>query len=393
LTRNRQDAPIRLLHVLGTLEIGGEQRYVARLAQRLDPLRFTQTVAYSNNGTMRAEFPPHVRFVRMTEHRPRAVRLGDWDLVRRYARVIREDNIDLVTTHGAGFVQIAAAMAAKRWRRPVVHTIQRPWFNRSRTEDMIVKIPGLRYVAYALTDKFVALGSYYHYDQISRFKIPAGKMHLSYIGIDISEFRDDRPLGAEARRELGIPLDAPLVVIVARHSPVKGINRGLACFAALRKVLPAARLLSVGDGPTRAEHEAKAAELGITSAVTFAGARTDTVRMMNAGDVLMQTTYNPLNGISSIEGMAVARPIVTVVEREEEERMAADTCDEQRNGLFFRMIEMERSAARLADLLGDAPRMQRMGGESRRMAEERFEIDRHIRDLEDLYLRLLGRSE
>src|SRR5688572_17511003 len=105
-----EPAPIRLLHVVGTLEIGGEQRYLARLAARLDPSRFTQTVAYSNTDSMIVEFPGHVRFVKMTEHRPRAVRLRDWDqLVRRYLRVIRDDKIDLVTTHGAGFVQIAAA--------------------------------------------------------------------------------------------------------------------------------------------------------------------------------------------------------------------------------------------------------------------------------------------
>src|SRR5262245_44741143 len=191
-----EDARLTLLHVAGTLDNGGDQRYVARLTQRLDPHRFTQIIAYSNSDSMLPEFPPHVRFVKMTEHRPRAVRLRDWErLVRRYLELIREEKIDLVTTHGAGFVQIAAAMAAKRWRRPVIHTIQRPWNNRSRTEDLIIKVPVLRWAAYALTDKFVALGSYYHDDQISRFKIPRAKMHLSYIGVDISELRPDRALG------------------------------------------------------------------------------------------------------------------------------------------------------------------------------------------------------
>ncbi|MSP15053.1 MAG: glycosyltransferase [Myxococcales bacterium] len=385
--------PIRVLHVIASLEMGGEQRYLVRLANRLDPAVFEQLVVYSGEDALRREFGPQVRFRTLGAAVPTVRHPADLRAVPRMARLLRAEQIDVVTTHGSGLPVLAAKAAAFVTGRPVIHTIQRPYGNRSRTEDLTIRFAPLRRLVYGITDRYVALGSYYADDQITRWKIPRDKIVLNYIGLDLEEFQVGAETRGEVRRELGLPDAAPIVGIVARQVPVKGIARGLRVFAALLARMPQARLLNVGDGPQRVAFEVLARELGIAHAVLFAGSRPDSTRLMSACDIVLQTTHNPLNGISSIEAMAVGRPIATIVDSEDEERMAVDTCDEARNGCFVRTFELERAVDALAAALADPARLERMGQESRRMAEERFELGRHVAALAALYRELAGRRE
>jgi glycosyltransferase involved in cell wall biosynthesis len=267
----------------------------------------------------------------------------------------------------------------------VVHTIQRPYGNRAPTEGVIARTPGLRQMTYGLCDRFVALGEAYAEDHVENFRIPARKIALNYIGIDLSEYKPDPSVRGDVRGEFGIAADAPLLGVIARHNPEKAVGRGIRMFSHLLQMLPDARLLLVGDGPTRPRHEQEVDELGVRHAVLFAGARPDSARIMNGCDAIMQTTYNPLNGISSIEAMATGKPVLTVVEQPSEERVARDTCVDGVNGLFLRLTTPEVTAQRLAALLRDPARLAEMGRASRGMAEQRFEITAHLRRLEALY--------
>jgi glycosyltransferase involved in cell wall biosynthesis len=378
---------IRVLHCVGSLEVGGEERYVARITSRMDPARFEQIVAYAHGDRIRGEFAPGVELVEVLGHRPRASRVRDWALLPEFYALIRRQRVDVVATQSPGIWQIAASMAAKACRLPVVHTIQRAYGLRSRTEDHIIRSGLLRRALYAMVDRFVALSSYYLEDQATRWQIPRSKLWLNYMGVDLSEYCPDPEAGRGARAELGLPADAPVLGLVARHRSEKGLARAIAAFARVHDLLPAARLLLVGDGPTRKEHEADVAERGLRAAVMFAGARLDTARMMNACDAIVQATYNPLNGISSIEAMAAGRPIVTIVDNEDEAAMAHDTCVDDENGHLFRTDRSADCAAKLARLLADRDALGAMGAQSRRMAT-RFDIRRHVTALEEMYAAL-----
>jgi glycosyltransferase involved in cell wall biosynthesis len=380
--------PVRLLHWIGSLDLGGEQRYLARIANRLDPAEFEQTVVYAFGSTLRDEFAPHVRLCTVLGRKPNGLRLRDWDLTREIWRVLRDRRVELCATQSPGIGQLAASLAAKARRLPVVHTIQRAFGLRSRTESVIIENPALRRLAYSLTDRFVGLSSYYLEDQRTRWKIPAQKLVLNYMGVDLDEYRPDEGARADARRELGFGPETPVLGLVARHSPEKGVGRALTGFAAVHARVPGARLLLVGDGPSRAAHVEQVKSSGLERAVIFAGARRDTARLVNGCDVMLQATYNPLNGISSIEAMAIGKPVVTVVDSIDEEEMAADTCVEGENGLFLRTGRIEESAEKLAAILVDRAALDAMGIASRSMAS-RFDIRRHVAELARLYRSLV----
>ncbi len=282
----------------------------------------------------------------------------------------------------------APALLAKAAGLPILHTIQRPFGNRSRSEALAVKHRHIARLAHGLTTRFVALGRYYREDQIARWHIPPDRILLNPIGIDQSLVCCVNPQRENVLREFDLPADTLLVGIVARLAQRKGIAAGIKWFSQLHRRLPRTHLLIVGDGPQRALLEALRTELGMQGHVTFAGANADVARFLSAFDIFMQTTENPLNGISAIEAMAAGKPIVTLARCPEDLRMAADTCEEDVNGMYLRDWSSEEDVARLARLLTSPSELHRLGETSKRLAQERFDINQHAQVMADLYLQL-----
>src|SRR5581483_5895948 len=90
-------------------------------------------------------------------------------------------------------------------------------------------------------------------------------------GMELDWFLDARVDVAAARRELGLPPDAPVVGKVARLFPLKGHDQLLEAWPAVVARHPAARLLLVGDGVLQERLQARARELGVRDSVVFAG--------------------------------------------------------------------------------------------------------------------------
>ena len=111
---------------------------------------------------------------------------------------------------------------------------------------------------------------------------------------------------AEARVELDLP-EGPLAVCVGRLSRQKGQHDLLDAWPEVRRAVPEATLVLVGDGPDRAELEARAQEL---PGVRLVGARTDVRRWLVAADVVVAPSRWEGMALVPLEAMACARSIV-----------------------------------------------------------------------------------
>ena len=81
--------------------------------------------------------------------------------------------------------------------------------------------------------------------------------------------------GATLRRELGIPLVAPLVVVFSRLNRMKGVQYFLDAAILLLQKFPEACFLVAGDGGSRKELEERAYALGLGHRIVFTGFRSD----------------------------------------------------------------------------------------------------------------------
>lgn len=122
---------------------------------------------------------------------------------------------------------------------------------------------------------------------------------------------------------VGVPLPDQLTVLET-VTPITGRLRYIACgrlveqkgysflldaFAEVIKTLDA-ELHILGDGPLRAELEAKVASLGIAGRVTFLGFRKNPFAHMKAADVFVLSSLWEGFGNVIVEAMAMGRPVV-----------------------------------------------------------------------------------
>ena len=107
------------------------------------------------------------------------------------------------------------------------------------------------------------------------------RFRVFHCGINLEPFRT-APSREEARNELGIPVEAPVVGHVGLFEPRKNQAFLLQVAREVLKARPEVRFLMVGDGQSRPKIEAMAREFGIEKSVVFTGQRSDVPRLMLA---------------------------------------------------------------------------------------------------------------
>lgn len=128
--------------------------------------------------------------------------------------------------------------------------------------------------------------------------------------IDVDSCAFDPAVRTETRRELCIPVGAPVIGHVGRFVPAKNHFFLLEMFSHLLREQPEALLILVGDGPLREEAERKSKELGIEHSVKFLGVRSDVARLMQAFDCfVMPSVYEGLPMVL-VEAQAAGLPCV-----------------------------------------------------------------------------------
>jgi len=116
--------------------------------------------------------------------------------------------------------------------------------------------------------------------------------------------------GAPRERAAQTPRRAPTIVCVAALRREKGHDTLLAAFTEVRRTIPQARLVLVGDGPYRPQVEAavRAAHLG--GSVRLAGRATDVWDHLADADVFALASPSEALGIAILEAMAAGLPVV-----------------------------------------------------------------------------------
>jgi len=119
-------------------------------------------------------------------------------------------------------------------------------------------------------------------------------------------------LRTHARRELGLPLDAFLLVQVANYWPEKDPTWLLEALSTARSkgTSPNLHLALVGRGMNGPPVRAIIERLGLAGAVTPAGYRDDVPRWLAAADAFVLASAHETQSIAAIEAMAAGLPLI-----------------------------------------------------------------------------------
>jgi phosphatidylinositol alpha-1,6-mannosyltransferase len=199
-------------------------------------------------------------------------------------------------------------------------------------------------------------------------------------GVDLDRFRPLSPSErSEARRDLGLPTEGPLVVSVSRLVPRKGMDVLVDAAVLLRADLPDLTVAIAGRGRDSDRLAGRIAEHGAPVRLLGGVADADLPRLVGAADVFAMLCRNRWLGLEQegfgivfLEAAAAGVPQVAGASGGAGEAVADGV-----TGLVVRRPTDVRSiAAALARLLGDRKLRTQMGAASRRRAEASFDYDR-----------------
>ena len=198
-------------------------------------------------------------------------------------------------------------------------------------------------------------------------------------GVDIDRFRPlDASERSSVRRELGLPVDAPLVVSVSRLVPRKGMDTLVRAASRLSKRIPDAVVAIAGSGRDRARLEGLVAATG--APVRLLGRVPDELLpgLYGAGDVFSMSCRSRWAGLEQegfgivfVEAAAAGVPAVAG-----DSGGSAEAVADGETGLVVRRPgDSLRVAEALGDLIDDESRRLEMGLRARARAEAEFSYD------------------
>jgi glycosyltransferase involved in cell wall biosynthesis len=287
-----------VMHVVGSLQGGGAERWVAELVPRLQARGVPCEIAsvYEPNldeQQMRAlDVPVH--------HRPK--RRG-FDPVHFLwlRRLIARRAPTIVHTHQWSGKYVGGSAAILAGAPVLVHTEHSP-NPLVPMEQLFVRVLSRR------TDAVVTFTP--ANADLIRAREPVRNFEIIRNGLPIRPFPTDAERAA-ARAALAVADGTIVFGVVASIQARKNPALALEAIARIRgEAGPRVRLDYFGDGPLRAELEAQAARTGLTDDVRFHGFRSDVRDLLPGVDVFLSVALHEIAPVSILEGMSAGLPVI-----------------------------------------------------------------------------------
>ena len=297
----------------------------------------------------------------------------DLSAIRYILTVLRDEKVDIVSTH-SGRDSLLAGIAARLSRR-------RPSVVRTRH----LALPITSRLGYNLVPHMIVTVSDYVRQSLIAQGVSSRKVVAVATGVDLGRFDPDRVTG-DLRKEIGIGADRLVIGTVAILRVKKGHQVLLDAAPEVLSALPRAVLVFAGNGPQRRNIAARVEQLGIADRVHLLGLRDDVPTVLKAFDVFVLPTFEEALGTSFLEAMAMGKPVIGT-------RVGGvpEVVKDGVNGFLVPPRDARALAQAITKLLSDAQAVQAMGRAGRAFVESEFTVGRMCDRMFTLYSKLLER--
>jgi len=380
--------PIRVLHVITRMIVGGAQETALLIAALADRERFaceilcgveTGAEGELHGETRRRGVPLHLEPALVRDPHP----LHDLTALARLTAFIRRGGYDVVHTHTAKAGVVGRMAARFAGVRHVIATIHGWGFHPHMSRAAFAFYSGAERLAARFCDVIVVVTTRDREEGLALGIGRSAQYRLVRSGIELEAFTDVAIEPAAARARAGIPVEAFVVGSVGRLSPQKAPLDLVRAFEPLARARADAHLLIVGDGPLRPEVERAVADASLAGRVHLPGIRHDVPELLRAMDVFALTSR--WEGLPRVfpQAMCAALPIVaTRVDG------AVEVIVPGENGWLVELDDTAGFAARLLELAAD-PALRRRMGEAGRARVAEYSAATMTRQMEAIYQALV----
>jgi glycosyltransferase involved in cell wall biosynthesis len=387
--------PLRILHVIARLNVGGAALHVLQLAaeQRRRGHHVLVVAGRLATGEESMEYLADelaVPLRRLPALQRELSPTDDTKAVRELIAIIRAEQPHVLHTHTAkagGAGRVAALLAHGARPDAVVHTyhghVLRGYFGRGK--ETFYRL--LERALARCTDRLIAVSREVRDDLVSLGVAPRSKFEVIPYGFDLASRSDGTDIDrVRIRSEIGASESTFVVGWVGRLTAIKRPLDLVRVLSALVGLEVDALLCLVGDGPERPSVEALAASLGVGDRCHFAGYRKQLGGWYAAFDVLCLTSANEGTPVAAIEALAAGRPVVAT-------RVGGTPAvvEDGVSGFLADEGDISTLSSRLAELARDPALRSRLGRAGAARMRELYAKERMVDDIERLYRDVLER--
>jgi glycosyltransferase involved in cell wall biosynthesis len=187
--------------------------------------------------------------------------------------------------------------------------------------------------------------------------------------------------------ELWLPTHAPVVMNIGALVPHKGHRHLIDAAAIVRRDVPDAHVVILGEGTLRATLEQQVRHLHLDRHVLLPGFRADVLAVLKSADLFVMSSETEGLGTSILDAMACGKAVVGT-----SAGGIPEIVEDGVTGLIVPPRDPEALAAAITKLLVDEPLRARMGAAGLARVRERFTVDRMIEGTLRVYERVLTSS-
>ncbi len=373
LSARPASTPLRVAHMIDSLNIGGAQKLLTILARAVPRENLDLTIiSLRCNGSPSIARELEAQGIRVETY-PGARLVEPRRIVRLY-RFLKSEKFDLLHTH-LTYANSLGSFCGRITGTPVVASLhsesEDPDRLRSSLETWALRFGARRVIG------------------VGRVVAEANSQRLRGHCLDVIPNPVERAPSlspgerTKLRSAMGGNSSGPLIVCVGRLTAQKGHLDLLTAFADLVAAHPSAALAIAGEGKMRGELEQEIQRLGLEKNARLLGAQEGVPRLLAASDIFVTASQIEGLPLAVLEAMAAGLPVVATKVGDIPNLVSSHT------GILVPPGQPCLLQESLDTLIRDPHRAKRLGEAGREHVSVEYSVDTWVRKLLSLYFELV----
>jgi Glycosyltransferase len=298
----------RIMHV--SQSNGGVAKYLQMLFKYMNRSRYEQILVYPNEySDEEKNFNNLVDKIEFIDINREISLKGDIKALIQLYKVIKKYNPDLIYVHSSKAGALGRIVNILT-RKPIIYNPHGWAFNMGSSNKKKVIYKLIEKILAKKCDQIIAISEQEKKSALSNKICEEEKIQVIFNGIDVEEYENSIIDKYKCRKKLGIPNDSVVIGMVGRISKQKAPDTFIKVAAKIKKKLPNAFFVIVGDGDERKKIEELIDKLGLRDSILIAGWVKNSYEYIQAFDVAMLLSRWEGFGLAIAEYMISKKPII-----------------------------------------------------------------------------------
>jgi len=385
--------PISVIHIITRLIVGGAQENTIYTAELLDKKRFNASIISGpqtgSEGSLIEEARARDVQIKIMPSLLREISpLNDVITMINLVRIFRQEPIDIIHTHSSK-AGIIGRLAAHIAGIPIIiHTVH-GWSFHDFMSPIIRQIYIIleRWAA-SFTDAIIVVTQKDIQKGLDAHIGKPEKYHLIRSAIPMEQFKPNQSTRDYQRNQFNIPTEAIIIGNVGRFSPQKNPFDWIKIAGQIGRKNPQVYFLLVGDGPLRKEVEIQIEKEKLSNRFILTGLRRDVPELLSVMDIFLITSL--WEGLPRVILQAMSMRLPIVANRADG---ASEVIQNGVNGFLCEPGTIDCAVKACQKLVSNPTLRHELGEKGYNTVCKEFDLDRMIKQIEQLYTDILSKKE